>query len=359
MRRLLQYLRGNPPALAVLVQPEMLLTILAVAISVDQFVSILAITGAAVLSFCFWLHVIAPSPGYLLISGHCGCTKLEPDCVPGPEVTTVNIPNNSSSPEESPSKVQLDEGACHPGVPAGQPVPEGNRPAKEACEELSPNEETLGLTPVGGSSENSWEERSQSVEEESVKGGPAKNERATDRVEGLVLEVPSWFLDHNLKTASELSGRTPKLVIKRERSVPPSGPHAEDAVFEIKSSVYHGFWAVLSNPAQTWESAYEQGMPFFAKPSFLLTAINTTYGARGYRAFFRAAVEQFATDIGAGLITLDIEDARARCHPARACESLLHHFPQRFRHPRGTDASPDRRGSNTCASENSSSGQIS
>ncbi|KAK4664258.1 uncharacterized protein QC763_503950 [Podospora pseudopauciseta] len=261
------------------VRPETILTILAVAISVDQLVTIVATTGAVVLSLCFWLHTIGLSSDFFPTLGQ--HARLQPD----------------SFSQEHLSQRQLEEEDLQ---------------LKAVGEEMKSREE-LSSTPVGGSSVSSPDSRSQSeseaLVEQAVEQGylgkvPAEYNLSEDDVKG-PLEVPIWFLNYNLKTTSELANHMPKVIIKEDA---PDTAYGEDAVFEIKSAVYNNLWSVLSNPSQTWESANEENLPFFRRTTLLLTAINTMYGARGHRAFFEAVVEQFATDIGADLIALDIED---------------------------------------------------
>jgi hypothetical protein len=157
------------------------------------------------------------------------------------------------------------------------------------------------------------------------------------------LEVPSWFLDHCVKTAAELKERKNSLSIRRDDNQLFSSPMGCDnpEVHEMDAVVYDPIQSILHTPnkyAPNWSSVFKYDAVYLRYP----TKDNTpksevvipphppppppSHSCRydvppppppppmslpnGTSNFLSLVVEQFAKDSQADLITLTLEDLK-------------------------------------------------
>ncbi len=130
------------------------------------------------------------------------------------------------------------------------------------------------------------------------------------------LEIPSWFLDHCVVTCAELKSRSLSLIVQEspthtEQSTPvddETSSHDND-IFEVESVVYDAMHAVVSRTAPSNSPAQTSAKTtcVFEKNSMLLTMPKQKNSLAAPK-FLQNIVEYFAADIGADLITIQIDD---------------------------------------------------
>lgn len=149
--------------------------------------------------------------------------------------------------------------------------------------------------------------------------------------------VPAWFLDKCVKTVQDLT-ECDILLIIRENAMPGHGHNRgktgfDAIVYEIDSAVYEPLQRLFS--AETPNTVDEDVSDSKAARCFLKKYVHLSLPRKSQTSggfqFLTAAVEYFAKDVGADIITLGLDDIDVladqqglRCCPLAEIDSTIY-----------------------------------